>query len=116
MTSHSTAPVATGGREQYSVGRASMWMVGLSILLFWIPTFGPLLAGFVGGREAGGAGSALLAGILPSALVSGLLLLLGTAVALPVVGGLVAGGVFLVLLFQTIPLLIGAAVGGAMGK
>lgn len=38
----------------------------LSILLFWLPLIGPLVAGFVGGRKAG-----TLAGIHPVILGSG---------------------------------------------
>jgi hypothetical protein len=30
--------------KQGSIGSASLWMIGLSILLFWIPTAGPLVA------------------------------------------------------------------------
>lgn len=41
-----------------SVGMGALRMVGLSILLLWIPMLGPLIAGFVGGRKAGGIGGA----------------------------------------------------------
>lgn len=107
----STATVNRG-----SVGSATLWMIGLSILLFWIPTVGPLVAGFVGGRKAGGVGPAILAAVIPAILVAVLLLGLGTLVSLPVVGALVGAGVFFVILFESVPLLIGALIGGAMAK
>ena len=75
-----------------SIGSATLWMVGLSILLFWIPTAGPLVAGFVGGRKAGGVGPAIVAAIIPAIFVAVLLFLLGTLVELPVIGALVGAG------------------------
>ena len=99
-----------------SVGSATLWMVGLSILLFWIPTVGPLIAGFVGGRKAGGIGSAIVAGIIPAILVGILLFLLGTLIELPIIGALVGAGLFFIILFESAPLLIGAIFGGAMNE
>lgn len=99
-----------------SVGSAMLWMIGLSILLFWLPTVGPLIAGLVGGRKAGGIGAALAAAIIPAILVSVLLFLLGTLIDLPIIGVLVGAGLFFIILFESIPLLIGAAVGGAMNE
>ena len=102
--------------NQGSIGSATLWMVGLSVLLFWIPTVGPLIAGFVGGRKAGGVGPAILAAIIPAALVSVLLFLLGTLVSLPVIGALVGAGLFFVIAFESVPLLIGALIGGALAE
>ena len=107
----SKAPVNQG-----SIGSATLWMVGLSILLFWIPTAGPLIAGFVGGRKARGVGPAIVAAIIPAALVSVLLFLLGTLVSLPVIGALVGAGLFFVIAFESVPLLIGALIGGALAE
>lgn len=36
-----------------STGSALLWMVGLSMALFWVPVAGPVLAGYVGGLKAG---------------------------------------------------------------
>ena len=33
-----------------SIGSAMLWMFVISILLFWLPVLGGLIAGFVGGR------------------------------------------------------------------
>ena len=40
-------------------------MLVLSVLLFWMPILGPLIAGFVGGRKSGSVGNAILAALLP---------------------------------------------------
>lgn len=105
----------SAGREG-SVGRATVWMVVLSVLLFWLPAVGPLIAGFVGGRMAGGVGPAVVAAILPSVLAAVLLFLLGSLFALPVIGALVGAGIFFVVLAESVPLIIGAAVGGAVAE
>ena len=102
--------------ERGSVGSATLWMVGLSILLFWIPTVGPLIAGFVGGRKAGGIGAAVVAAIIPAILVSVLLFVLAILIDLPIIGALVGAGLFFVILFESVPLLIGAVLGGAVNE
>lgn len=102
------------GREG-SVGRATVWMAVLSVLLFWAPLVGPLVAGFVGGRMAGGTGPAVLAAVLPAVLAAALFLLVGSLFALPVLGAIVGTGIFAVVLVESLPLILGAAVGGAAG-
>lgn len=102
--------------HQGSIGGATLWMVGLSVLLFWIPTVGPLIAGFVGGRKAGDVGPAVVAAVIPAVLVSVLLFLLGTLVSLPVIGTLVGTGLFFVVAVESVPLLIGAFIGGVLAE
>lgn len=92
---------------------ATIWMVVLSLLLFWLPLAGPLLAGFVGGRTAGNAGRALLAAVLPAAVLCFLLIGVGTAlVGLPIIGAIAGAGLFVLIVVQSLPLLAGALVGG----
>jgi len=50
-----------------SVASAFAWTFTLSILLAWLPFFGPLIAGYVGGKKAKQTGSALAAVIVPAA-------------------------------------------------
>ena len=91
-------------------------MFVLALLLGWIPFLGPAIAGFVGGLQAGDVRSWLLAGIVVPWLIAALLLLLGLVVALPIIGALVGAGVFIVLLIGTVPLLLGALIGGWMAE
>ena len=98
-----------------SVIMAMAWMFILSLLLFWLPAFGSLVAGIVGGKVAGGDGSGILAALLPGILLAVGLLVGGTMLtALPVVGAVIAGGGLLLYLFYIPPLLIGALIGGLM--
>jgi hypothetical protein len=89
------------------------WMGGLSLLLFWIPVFGPLVAGLVGGYKAGTIPRAVLAVFLPAVLMG--LLAAGAAVYLTdfILWGLVAGlGTVALMLLQIGPLFVGAVGGG----
>ena len=54
--------------EKGSIGAAIFWMCIISLLLCWLQFFGPLIAGFVGGKKAGGVGNALMAVFLPCIL------------------------------------------------
>ncbi|MCW8963407.1 MAG: hypothetical protein OQL16_06375, partial [Gammaproteobacteria bacterium] len=76
-----------------SIVMGSIWMVVLSILLFWLPVFGPLLAGFVGGKSAGGIGGGIMAVFLPAivmVLLAVFLVPLIPVASIPVIGALLA--------------------------
>ena len=88
-------------------------MLGLSLLLFWLPIVGPLIAGYVGGRMAGGVGRAVTLAVLPAVAMGLLVALVVAAFDLPVLGTVAGIRVFVVVLVQDVPLLIGAAFGGA---
>lgn len=88
------------------------WMFVLSILLFWMPVIGPLVAGFVGGRKAGSLENALMAVFLPAIVIGGVLFFLGTALTgIPVVGFLAGAGGLVISLVHVGPLLLGAIIG-----
>jgi hypothetical protein len=98
-----------------SLVSAMIWMFVLSILLFWLPLMGPLIAGFVGGRKAGSLGNAVLAALLPGILVSVVLFFLASLLTGIPVFGAIAGAGGLVLAFAHIgPLLLGAIVGAVL--
>ena len=93
----------------------AIWMFIISLLLFWLPFFGPLIAGFVGGKKAGGVGSAINAVFLPAIVLGVLLFVLGTASGLPIVGAVTGASAFLVVAIAAVgPLLVGAIIGGAL--
>jgi hypothetical protein len=101
--------------RQGGIGIALFWMVLLSILLFWLPFFGPLLAGFVGGRKAGGVGPAIAAVFLPAAFLAIFLFIFaGLFTGLPLLGVLAGAGGFILAASSVGPLLLGAILGGAL--
>lgn len=51
---------------RYGIVRGMTWTVILSALLFWLPVAGPAIAGYVGGRKAGGPLRAVIAVIIPA--------------------------------------------------
>lgn len=53
----------------YSMWGAMKYILVLSVLLWWMPTIGQMIAGYVGGRRAGGPWRGVVAAILPVALI-----------------------------------------------
>jgi hypothetical protein len=101
--------------QEGSVVMGAIWMVILSLLLFWLPAVGPLIAGIVGGKVAGGVGAGLLAALLPALVLAAALFFLGTSLTgLPVVGAIFGAGAFVLVLVQIGPLLLGALIGGLL--
>src|SRR5690348_11953101 len=95
-----------------SIASAILWMFILSILLFWLPIVGPLIAGFVGGRKAGTVGDAILAVTIPGVCFGvGLFLLAAILTGVPLIGLIAGAGGALLVLAHVGPLLIGAIIG-----
>ncbi len=91
------------------------WMFLISILLFWLPGIGPLIAGVVGGKKAGGILNAIIAVFLP-AIVLGVFLFLFASVltGAPVIGFVAGAGSFVLVISNVGPLLLGAIIGGIL--
>ena len=102
------------GEKRGSIFWAMLWMAGLSCLLFWLPVAGPLVAGFVGGKKAGGVGSGIIAVLLPAALFGALLFFLAASLTgIPVLGVVAGMGGLVLGLHHAGMLLVGAIIGGA---
>jgi hypothetical protein len=113
----SAAGTAVASPRRGSIVSAANWMGGLSLLLFWMPVVGPLIAGLVGGRKAGSVGRALVAVFVPAILLA---VLVGVGIGYLTrlaVWGVLAGLGWVALSFIHIgPLLLGAIVGGAAAR
>ena len=94
---------------------AMFWMVLISLILFWLPVFGPIIAGFAGGRVAGSISRALLAAILP-ALIMGTVLFATASIltGMPLIGILAGAGGFILVISHAGFLLVGAILGGSL--
>jgi hypothetical protein len=98
-----------------SIAVAILWMFFLSLLLFWMPVIGPLIAGIVGGKKAGGVGNAVVAVLLPALIFGFLTAALATTISgLPVVGFFAGLGGTIFALAHVVPLMIGAIIGGLL--
>jgi len=104
-----------------SIPQAMAWMVGLSVALFWLPVIGALIAGYVGGRKAGGLWPAVAAVFLPGIALGLISFFLAALLGwIPIIGQLIAflsgmGG-FVLSFMNVVPLLIGAVIGGMMAE
>ena len=98
-----------------SIVIAIIWMSVISLLLFWLPFVGPLIAGVVGGKSAGGVGSAILAVLLPCIVFGALLFFVASSLTgIPLVGAVAGAGGLVLALAHVGPLLLGAIIGGIL--
>jgi len=104
--------MATG---ETRIVRGAVWMFVISVLLFWLPVVGALIAGLVGGKKAGGVGAAIVAALLP-AIIIGIALFLSATVltGLLPIGVVAAAGGFALVASHVGPLLVGAIIGGVI--
>ena len=98
-----------------SVGSAIFWMFVLSVLLFWLPFIGPLIAGFIGGRRAGTVNNAVLAALVPGLIIGAAFFFLASILTgMPMFGFLAGAGGWAVASTHLAPLLVGALIGAAI--
>jgi hypothetical protein len=97
-----------------SILASSLWMIVISLVLFFLPAINGLIGGWVGGYKAGSAGRGLSAAVLPAVVVGlslwGILASYGRPI-LGFFGGLAVG---LWAVISSVSLLVGAAIGGVM--
>ena len=91
-------------------------MVFLSLALFFLPLVNGLIAGAVGGYKVGGVGRALVAAILPAAVVAAGLWIVFAFFEAPVWGFLAGAAVGVIILLADVGLFIGAVIGGALRR
>lgn len=104
-----------GAENKGSVVAGAVWMLVISLILFWLPVIGPLVGGFVGGKRAGSVGGAILAVLLPAIVVGVFLFTFATALTgFPLIGAVAGSGGFILCLTGIGPMLVGALIGGAM--
>lgn len=101
--------------ERRSVVVGALWMIGLSIALFFLPLVNGFIGGLVGGYKVGTVGRALLAALLPAAFVALALWVLFAVFQAPVVGLLAGAAVGIWILLSDVGIFLGAALGGAIG-
>lgn len=102
-------------QDKGSILLGTFLMLLLSLLLAWLPGLGPLIAGIVGGKVAGGVMAGLTAALLPAILLAVAMFFLGASLTgLPVIGIIAGAGMFVLILVQIGPLLLGALIGGLL--
>lgn len=106
--------MANADYERSSVIVSAIWMIAVSLVLFFLPAINGLIGGLVGGYKAGTTGRALTAAVLPAIAVFfgvwGLMAMFDHAVI-----GFISGiAVAIWALISSIGLVIGALIGGAI--
>ena len=102
-------------RSRGGLSSAMVWMLLLSLLLFWLPVLGMFIAGLVGGRKAGSVGTAIAAVLLPALVVAAVMFFMATALTgMPVLGAIAGFGAGVLVVASVVPLLAGAVVGGIL--
>ena len=103
-------------KPRASIVVGSLWMVFLSLILFFLPAINGLIAGLVGGYKVGSIKRGLIAAILPSVVVGAGLWILFVVLDVPVLG-LVAGfAIAALIVLSDLGLFLGAALGGMVGR
>jgi uncharacterized membrane protein YhaH (DUF805 family) len=96
-----------------NIVRAIFWMFLISLLLFWLPGIGALIAGLVGGKKAGDVGSAIVAVFLPGIIFSiALFVFASSLTGIPLLGIIAGLGGLVLSLSHIGSLLLGAIIGG----
>lgn len=101
-------------QPQGSIVGGALWMLFLSLLLFWLPIAGPLIAGFVGGRVAGTAGNGFIAAILPAIVLAIVVFIVASIFNLPFIGLFAGFTLFVIAVVHSVWVIIGGVIGGAL--
>jgi hypothetical protein len=96
-----------------SVVVGALWMVLISLALFFVPAVNGVIAGLVGGYLVGTLGRAMAAAILPALIVALGLWALLTVFGLPVIGLFAGAAVTILIVLSEIGLFLGAILGVA---
>lgn len=100
--------------RETSIFVCALWMIGISLLLFFLPALNGLIGGGVGGYKAGSVGRGLAAAVLPAIIVGAAIWVLLAMFNAPVLGFISGLAVGIWALISSIGLLIGALIGGAI--
>lgn len=102
--------------KEPSVLGPSIWMIVISLLLCWLVGFGPLIAGYVGGKRAGDVSHAFQAALLPMVLGGFLVFLALTFIGVPFIGAIAGTALIVWIVAHEIALIAGAVIGGLLAE
>lgn len=106
------------GEKKGSIISGAFWMIFISILLFWLPILGPAIAGYVGGKKAGGILNAIIAALVPFILLVFAIMFLAAFVksVFAVFAGIIGLAILPLYIINNAIIFIFAIIGGAMAK
>ena len=98
--------------DRTNIIAASAWMVGISLILFFLPLLNGLIGGAVGGYKAGSPSRGFMAALIPAVVVGALLWAVFALFGGPVIGFLAGAAAGVLVLLADVGLFIGALIGG----
>lgn len=98
-------------RGSTSILGGALWMVVISLGLFFLPAINGLIAGFVGGYKVGSVKRALLAALLPAVVIAGLVWVVFVALDLGLLGLFAGFTVGVIIAIADLGLFVGAVLG-----
>lgn len=102
-------------QRRSSIVAGTLWMVLISLVLFFFPLINGFVGGLVGGYKVGTVGRALAAALLPALLIAVGLWVLFAVLDLPIIGLLAGAAIGFAVALSEVGLFLGAALGGLMG-
>lgn len=99
-----------------SIVAGSLWMIGIALVLFFLPLVNGLIGGLVGGYKVGTPGRALSAAILPAVVVAGGLWLLLALFDAPILGFAAGTAAGVLIVLADLGLVVGALIGGVLAR
>ncbi len=102
--------------QKSNVFTAALWMVGITVGLFFLPLINGLIGGAVGGYKAGDWKRALAAAVIPAAVVTAALWLILIALGLPVIGFVAGATAGVLILLADVGIFVGALAGGLVAQ
>lgn len=103
-------------RSETNVVEGSLWMIGISLVLFFIPMLNGLIGGLVGGYRVGSVKKAMMSAFLPAIVVAVGLWVMFTAFGLPVAGFFTGITIAMLVVLSEVGLFVGAFIGGMAGE
>lgn len=99
-------------KENDNIVLASIYMVLITLALFFLPLLNGIIGGAVGGYKAGTPGRAMLAALLPAVVVGAGLWIIFGVFGGPVLGFFAGAAAGLLVILADVGMFIGAVIGG----
>lgn len=95
----------------------TLWMIGVSIAIYFLPVANGLIAGTIGGYRIGSPRAALMSALGAVAFTSCLLWMMFTLIPFPMMGNPITQiGAFGLIFLTDIGLIVGAGIGGVVAR
>lgn len=106
------AVIPTEKTQNTNIAVGALWMIGVTLALFFLPILNGLIGGLIGGYKVGSLKRALAAAVLPALVAAVGLWVIFAVLGAPIFGVLAGAGVAVMIGLSEIGIFLGAAIGG----